>query len=232
MRSTNKHAHFITRATIRAILILMVCLGGVLLAELLVGDQSFHDSTSSQSIDDLPEFSALAFESGLIGGTGNISLLEHGDNKEKTLGDVEAVAHVFDEYEKRLLAHFNAVWMATDTLDEKITRGVFGVSAQLFKTYIGAPYVLQYQQECEDDVTLIGWVIDPKSKITSSLASHSDYLEACGWKPVASNSETTLSFVRDQSVVPPGDRDQSAYSWLLLELVSLDDRTLALYSMR
>ena len=212
----------IPRNVKRALLIVLIFLVCVVGSEGIV-KRVFHvpSSLPAARTEALPEFGlAAADRSELSARTGEVFAQ-----------DSDVLADALGTYERDLLNHFGAAWVSPHHIDSSITQELFGMSPHQFESLIQTSQLLWNQQTDVGAMGLLGWLIEPQSPLTSSLTTHSAYLEKQGWMPVASNSETTLSLVKEQG----NQHDltqQSRYSWLLVELVSVGDQRLVLYSFQ
>lgn len=211
----------IPRNVKRALLIMLIFVICVVGSEGIV-KRVFHVPSSSPvaRIEALPEFGLVADRSGLSARTGEVFTQ-----------DSDVLADALGTYERDLLNHFGAAWVSPHHIDSSITQELFGVSPHQFESLIQTSQLLWNQQTDVGAMGLLGWLIEPQSPLTSSLTAHSVYLEKQGWMPVASNSETTLSLVKEQDNQHDSTQ-QSRYSWLLVELVSVGDQQLVLYSFQ
>lgn len=194
----------------RALLIILTFIFGVVCIDAIVERTSLVSLSPNKSVETLPQFDVAV-------------------DKDASMLVSNALTDAFVSYEHDLLDHFGAVWVAPHEIDTSIAYELFGVSPYHLETLTQTSQFLWNQHDDKGLMGLLGWVVQPESALTSSLASHSAYLEKQGWTPLASNSETTLSLIKEQSD-RGGVSQESCYSWLLVELVSTGDATVALYS--
>lgn len=211
----------IPRNVKRALLIMLILVVSVVVSDMAVNKAAQASSSSGASTEALPEFNLAASNNN----AGSVSV-----------GDVsalnsEALTEAFAAYESDLLNHFGVAWVSPCEVDSSLTQELFGVSPHQFEALTQTSQLLWNQQTNKGAMGLLGWIIEPQSPLTPSLTTHSAYLAKQGWTPVASNSETTLSLVKERNA-QQGLAPQSRYSWLLVELISVGEKHLVLYSFQ
>lgn len=205
----------------RALLIILVFIICIILIDKVVERTSPIPSLSNADAKELPEFALTTSQGGAL----------YASVADLFAQDSDALTHALATYEHDLLNYFGAAWVSPQEIDSSITQELFGVPPDHLEARAHASRFLWNQQTNKEAMGLLGWIIQPDSSLTSSLATHSSYLEKQGWIPLASNSETTLSLVKEQSRAN-GMSQETHYSWLLVELLTIGDSHLALYSFQ
>lgn len=221
-RKNNANSHILFPQSRHAVLILFALIVGVILIEIVVDKWVEPSLSADTNPDTLPEFSITTLEE--IG--------SYADAVNHFSSNANGLTHAFAAYEQDLLDHFDAAWIVPYEIDSSITQEIFGVLPYQLETLTNASQLLWNRQTEKGVMSLLGWMTQSASTLDSSLASHSAYLKEQGWIPVASNSEHALSFVKDQGGQEEKASKEYRYSWLLVELLTVGDRTFAIYSFQ